>query len=44
MRFMIIVKATREAWIEVRELHEPEDFIPGKAVERFRKIGIGKGK
>lgn len=30
--------------IEVRELHEPEDFLPSEAVERFRKIGIGTEK
>ncbi|HEY5595135.1 MAG TPA: YciI family protein [Nitrospiria bacterium] len=32
----------KEAGIEVRELHETEDFLPSEAVERFRKIGIGK--
>ncbi len=31
----------KEAEIEVRELHELEEFLPGEAVERFRKIGIG---
>jgi hypothetical protein len=34
----------KEAEIEVRELHEPEEFLPGEAVERFRKIGIGTKK
>ena len=32
----------KEGEIEVRELHEPEDFLPSEAVERLRKIGIGK--
>jgi hypothetical protein len=31
----------KEAEIEVREFHDAEDFLPGEAVERFRKIGIG---
>jgi len=27
--------------IEVRQLSDPEDFLPSEAVERFRKIGVG---
>lgn len=34
----------KEGEIEVRELHEPEDFLPSEAVDRFRKIGIGTKK
>ena len=30
----------REAEIEVRQLYELEDFLPGEAVERFREIGL----
>jgi hypothetical protein len=30
--------------IEVREFFELEDFEPGEAVERFREMGLGKGK
>lgn len=31
----------RKAEIEVRQLHELEDFGPIEAIERFRKIGVG---
>lgn len=31
-----------KAQIEVREFYELEDFAQSKAVERFRKIGMGK--
>ncbi len=30
-----------EAEIEVRQLYELEDFVPGEAVERFRAMGVG---
>lgn len=33
-----------EGEIEVRQLFELEDFGPSDAVERFRKIGMGKDK
>jgi hypothetical protein len=42
MRFMIIVKATRDS--EVRQLFELEDFRPSEAIERFRAMGMGTGK
>jgi hypothetical protein len=44
MRFMIIVKATRdsEAGVMAEEKHfELEDFTPSESIERFREIGIG---
>lgn len=31
-----------EAEIEVRQLFELEDFGPSRAVERFRKLGVGE--
>src|SRR5262245_19913229 len=34
----------KEGEIEVRQLFELEDFEPGEAVERFRKLDIGKKK
>jgi hypothetical protein len=34
----------REAEIEVRQLYELEDFLPGEAVERFREIGLAGHK
>ena len=30
--------------IEVREFFELEDFGPSEAIERFREMGVGKGK
>lgn len=33
-----------DAEIEVRELYELEDFLPGEAVERFREIGLAGHK
>jgi hypothetical protein len=30
--------------IEVRQLFELEDFAPSEAIERFRKMGVGKKK
>ena len=33
-----------EGEIEVRQLFELEDFGPSDAIERFREIGVGKGK
>lgn len=34
----------KEGEIEVRQLFELEDFGPSEAVERFRKMGVGKKK
>ncbi len=36
--------AMKDGEIEVRELHEPEEFLPSEAVERFRKLGVGTKK
>jgi hypothetical protein len=33
-----------ESEIEIRQVYELEDLIPGESVERFRKIGIGTKK
>lgn len=32
----------RDGEIEVRRLYELEDFGPGEAIERFRKMGVGE--
>ena len=40
-RFPNPIGEGKEAEIEVRQLFELEDFAPGKAVERFRQIGVG---
>jgi hypothetical protein len=34
----------KDAEIEVRQLFELEDFGPSEAVDRFRKMGVGKKK
>ena len=34
----------KEGEIEVRQVFELEDFGPSEAVERFRKMGVGKKK
>ncbi len=34
----------KEGEIEVRQLFELEDFAPGKAIERFRRLDAGKKK
>jgi hypothetical protein len=34
----------KDAEIEVRQLFELEDFGPSEAVDRFRKVGVGKKK
>ena len=36
--------AMKDGEIEVRQLFELEDFGPSEAIERFRKIGVGKKK
>jgi hypothetical protein len=36
--------AIKDGEIEVRQLFELEDFGPSEAVERFRKMGVGKKK
>ena len=40
-RFPNPVGTGREAEIEVRQLFELEDFVPGEAVERFKQMGVG---
>ena len=34
----------KQGEIEVRQLFELEDFGPGEAIERFREMGVGRGK
>ena len=36
--------AMKDGEIEVRQLFELEDFGPSEAIERFRKMGVGKKK
>ena len=34
----------KKGQIEVRQLFELDDFVPGEAVERFREMGVGTEK
>ncbi len=43
-RFPNPVGEGKDGEIEVRQLFELEDFGPGEAIERFKKIGIGSGR